>query len=112
VPGEPSGSPRAATMVGAYSRTVRARTKRLSALSIPIVDRFCVAFLYGRAGRLIAKNGGVRPGQGCASVAPYVWGVAADQARCDQLLTNESLSCRPLCFGYRALRKRRGTRKK
>ena len=30
----------------------------------PIANRFCMAFLYGRAGRLTAKNGGFRPPPG------------------------------------------------
>jgi hypothetical protein len=29
------------------------------------VNQFFVALLYGRAGRLTAKNGGFRPGQAC-----------------------------------------------
>jgi hypothetical protein len=29
----------------------------------PQLNRFCMAALYGRAGRLTAKNGGFRPGQ-------------------------------------------------
>jgi hypothetical protein len=36
---------------------------RLSPLPFFIVNRFCVARSYGRAGRLIANNGGFRPGQ-------------------------------------------------
>jgi predicted outer membrane repeat protein len=43
--------------------TVRAHPRRLSALSVPILNRFSMTLLYGRAGRLIAKNGGFRPGQ-------------------------------------------------
>ena len=33
-------------------------------LAFPIENQFCVAFLYGRAGRLTPQNGGFRPGQG------------------------------------------------
>jgi hypothetical protein len=46
--------------------TVRARPGRLSGLSVPIVNRFCVALsygTYGRARRLAAQNGGFLPGQ-------------------------------------------------
>ena len=32
-------------------------------LAFSIGNQFCVAFLYGRAGRLTAQNGGFRPGQ-------------------------------------------------
>ena len=32
-------------------------------LAFSIVDRFCMALLYGRAGRLTTQNGGFRPGQ-------------------------------------------------
>ena len=39
--------------------TVRPRLGRLSAF------RFCMVLVYGRAERLIAKNGGFRPGQVC-----------------------------------------------
>jgi hypothetical protein len=44
---------------------VRARPRRLSVsiLVFPAVNRFCMALLYGRAGRLTAKTGGFRPGQ-------------------------------------------------
>jgi hypothetical protein len=45
--------------------TVRPRLGRLSALAFPAVNRFCMALVYGRAERLIAKNGGFRPGQVC-----------------------------------------------
>jgi hypothetical protein len=34
---------------------------RLRALAFPVVNLFFVAFLYGRAGRLAAKNGGFWP---------------------------------------------------
>ena len=37
-----------------------------SPLAFPIVNRFSVAVLYRRAGRLTAKNGGFRPGQSAA----------------------------------------------
>ena len=43
--------------------TVRARPGRLSGLSVPTVNRFCVALSYGRARCLAAQNGGSRPGQ-------------------------------------------------
>ena len=43
--------------------TVRARRGRLSTLAFSYVNRFCMEFLYGRTGRLRAKNGGFRPGQ-------------------------------------------------
>jgi hypothetical protein len=36
-------------------------------LFFPDVNRFCMALLYGRAGRLTAKNGGFRPGQSSGS---------------------------------------------
>ena len=42
--------------------TVRARPGRLTTLAFPRADRFCVARLYGRAGRLTAESGGFRPG--------------------------------------------------
>ena len=32
-------------------------------LAFPCVNRFCMGLLYGRAGRLNAKNGGFRRGQ-------------------------------------------------
>ena len=32
-------------------------------LSVSYLNRFCMALLYGRAGRLTAKNGGFRRGQ-------------------------------------------------
>jgi hypothetical protein len=42
------------------------RRGRLTPLAFPYVNRFCMALLYGRAGRLTAKTGGFRPGQcGC-----------------------------------------------
>jgi hypothetical protein len=43
--------------------TVRARPRRLGALPFSIVNRFRVAVLHGRVGRLKAKNGGFRLGQ-------------------------------------------------
>jgi ATP-dependent RNA helicase DHX37/DHR1 len=36
--------------------------------AFPTVDRFSIALLYGRAGRLTAENGGFRPGQGVRSL--------------------------------------------
>ena len=42
---------------------VRAVPGRLSAIAFSCVNRFCMGFLYGRAGRLTAENGGFRPGQ-------------------------------------------------
>jgi hypothetical protein len=38
-------------------RAVRAPRGRLSALTFPIVNRFCMALLYGCAWRLTAENG-------------------------------------------------------
>ena len=32
-------------------------------MAFPTVNRFCMALLYGRAGRLTAQNGGFRRGQ-------------------------------------------------
>ena len=43
--------------------SVRARPRRLSALSVSHSKSICMALLYGRAGRLTAENGGFRPGQ-------------------------------------------------
>ena len=34
-----------------------------AAFAFPIGNRFCVALLYGRAGRVTAQTGGLRPGQ-------------------------------------------------
>jgi hypothetical protein len=46
-----------------YASTVRARPPCQAFLSLfPIVTRFCMVGLYGRAGRLTAQNGGFRPG--------------------------------------------------
>ena len=41
-------------------------------LAFPILNRFCLAFLYGRAGRLRAQNGGSRPGQYATCAADYM----------------------------------------
>jgi hypothetical protein len=41
---------------------VRALSGVQAPLAFSIVNRFCMAVLYGRTGRLIAKNGGFRPG--------------------------------------------------
>ena len=47
-------------LVYAYCKTVRARPR---ALAFPVVNRFCMALLCGRAGRITANNGVFRPGQ-------------------------------------------------
>jgi hypothetical protein len=38
-------------------------------LAFSIVDRFCAALLYGRAGRFTAQNGDFRPGQSTTPAA-------------------------------------------
>ena len=43
-------------------------------LAFPTVDLLSMELLYGRAGRLTAKNGGLRPGQPAAVAAPRVRG--------------------------------------
>jgi hypothetical protein len=45
--------------------TVRARPRQFiyAASAFTAADRFCMAVLCGRAGRLTAENGGHRPGQ-------------------------------------------------
>ena len=43
--------------------TVWARPGRLSTLSVLHINMFCMALLYGRAGRKQPKNGGFWPGQ-------------------------------------------------
>jgi hypothetical protein len=40
-----------------------ARPGRLRPFASPTVNQFCVALLYGHAGRLTARNGDFRPGQ-------------------------------------------------
>jgi hypothetical protein len=44
----------------------------------PYVNRFCMALLYGRGGRLTRKNGGLRPGQASFAFAPTTVAAAAD----------------------------------
>ena len=45
-------------------RTVRARRGVKAALAFPtVINRFCMASLYGRAGCLTSQNGGLWPGQ-------------------------------------------------
>ena len=48
--------------------------------AFPAADRFCMAVLYGRAGRLTAGNGGFRPGQSrWGRSTRYSPGYAAEQ---------------------------------
>ena len=49
-------------------------------MAFSIVNRFCMAFLCGRAGRLTAKTGGFRPGAGAVVVLPWQDGPCFDQA--------------------------------
>jgi hypothetical protein len=44
--------------------TVRARPGRLSALSVSMVNRFCMVLFYGHARRLTGENGFSDPGSG------------------------------------------------
>jgi hypothetical protein len=41
--------------------------RAFSTFAFSYVNLFCMAFLYGRAGCLTAKNGGFRPGQSLAT---------------------------------------------
>ena len=41
------------------SHTVRALPRQLRTLAFPTVNMFCVARLYGRDGRVTARNGGI-----------------------------------------------------
>ena len=44
-------------------RSVRARPARLRTVSVSRLNRICMARLHGRARRVTAQNGGLRPGQ-------------------------------------------------
>ena len=57
-------------------QTVRARPRRLSALSVSRSKSFLYALLYGRVGRLTSQNGGSRPGQVFAVYESAKTGVA------------------------------------
>ena len=112
------------------SRTpVRARPRRLSALSFPTVNPFCMALLYGhagRAGRSTAQNGGFR---GPGSLADGSDGLEPErqeqrvpgQPRAPPPFSHataplwsavKSFSRRPVCFVWRITNEIcRGTRK-
>jgi hypothetical protein len=72
--------PRAVRRVRA---TVRPREGVQAPLAFSVVNRVCVAFLYGCTGCLIAKNGGFRPGQWLFSsyiAADLLWIALVPQA--------------------------------
>jgi hypothetical protein len=66
----------------AYVYTVRPREGVQAPLAFSVVNRVCVACLYGCTGCLTAKNGGFRPGQWLFSsyiAADLLWIVLVPQ---------------------------------
>jgi hypothetical protein len=78
-------------------------------LAFSTVNIFAMAFLYGRAGRLTAENGGVRPGQTCSWPSPKSrhWGPRSAAAQGEARSKRRRWSRLPSCGDTPPVRARR-----